>query len=407
MENDQEIFDKNVKTIATDAAKVEANTVKDEMNTKLDTVEGNFKESNEAIKELANTVNELATAQKNVFSVGKSGPKGSEFSQKISETAAKIKTLKRGETVTMEVTHKDFAASAGAASAPYGDERVVDIKYDPNFQNRLRTMLNGGITSQTGAIRYSEESAETDSAAPKTKGSVGTQSSVTLTDVHQPIQTLFNVLTLPEEWLSDIAMIESYLGSRLMANLLDVEDTQILRGDGTSPNYRGFNTAAVAKDEAAFGTYVGPAFENLFGTNANRFDVLTASMSGLMSNNFMAGLCILHPSDYYAMTLIKSSQNEYVLQQTVAPDGSYKTFWNGVEVMKTPAQAAGTFSVIDKSSVAYWMREGLTFEFNYNDEDFASNAITARAKVRGAVTTYRPNGIVTGTFTNAIAALNL
>lgn len=90
-----------------------------------------------------------------------------------------------------------------------------------------------------------------------------------------------------------------------------------------------------------------------------------------------------------------------------SPGGSYKTFWNGIEIIKSNAQATGTFTVLDsKKATSYWTREGVSVEFGYDQDDFSTNSMTVRAKLRGAVTNYRPNGIVSGTFANAIASLN-
>ena len=169
--------------------------------------------------------------------------------------ADNAKTIKEGGKVSLEV--KDFTGSAGAASAPYGDERVGEIKYDPNYQNRLRNNLITGSTSQSGAIRFSRETAETDSSAGKAKGAAQTQSAVTLTDSHKPIVTVFNLLTLPQEWLDDVNMIESYLSTRLMGNLLDVEDQYLISGDDSATQFEGLNTGGVAKTEAQFDTFFG------------------------------------------------------------------------------------------------------------------------------------------------------
>ena len=322
----------------------------------------------------------------------------------ILEKATEIAGLKKGETVTLDL--KDYVGSAGRSSAPYADYRVSQIKYDPNFDNRVSNHLVGGSTGSDGAVRHTFETAETDSAAPKTKGSVATQSSVTLTDVHTPIQTLFNVLTLPNEQLNDVDMIETYLSTRLMGNLKDVEDIQLLRGNGTTPNYSGLaNTASSFADLAARRTFVG-SLASSFGTDANIFDVATAVKAGLANRNFMAKKLFMNPIDVATMVLIKSTQGEYILRQTIAPDGSYKTFWNGVEIIETAAQTAGSFIMLDPRAATYWTREGAKVEFGYNDNDFASNNVTVRILMRGALVTYNANGIVADTFANFVTALN-
>ena len=339
---------------------------------------------------------------------------GSEMSLMIEEKAQEIKNLRKGDTVTLDL--KNFLAQNGVESAVYGDERVSDIKYDPNFSNRVRNHLMTGKTSQTGAIRHTFETAESDNAAPKTKqaGLTGsgvnaaqTQSSVTLRDVHTPIQTLFNLLTLPQEWLDDTAMIESYLSTRLLANLMDVEDVQLLRGSGTAPQYSGLATGGRSfADAAAREAYIG-GLADQFGTQANNYDVISAVAAGMANTNFQADKVFLNPIDYTAMVLSKDNDEAYALTHTVAPNGEYKTIWGGIEFVKTPAQVAGTFTLIDsKKSSQYWMREGAQVEFGMNNDDFAANNISVRAIIRGALVNYYENGIVSDTFGNWTAALN-
>ena len=290
-------------------------------------------------------------------------------------------------------------------SAPSRDLRVEQIKYDPNFDNRVANHLTTGSTD-AGGIRHTFETAETDNTAPKTAGAIATGSAVTLTDIYTPVQNIFNVLTLSEESAKDISFVESYLSTRLMGNLRDIEDVQLLRGSGTAPNYNGLATAGLSfADAAARETYIGSLADST-GTSANNFDVLTAAMAGLANTNYMAGKVFVNPIDYYEMVLAKATTNEYVLAQTIAPDGTYKTFWNGVEIVKTPAQTAGTFTILDMRAATYFTRTGSNIEFGYNDNDFAGYNVSVRANLRGALVAYNQNGIISDTFANWKTALN-
>ena len=354
---------------------------------------------------------QLDEIKKQAPAVIKSTGSGSELQQLLAEKKDDIARLKsdRGGSVVLDL--KTFSASAGAASAPYSDQRVSEIKYDPNFMNRLRNFIPMGNTGQDGAIRHNFESAETDSTAPKSKGAVQTQSAVTVTDVHTPIQTIWNALTLPKEHLDDINMIESYLSTRLMGNLMDVEDVQILRGSGTAPNYSGINTNTRAFANAgAITSYVGSGISADFSTAtnpANLYDVLAAAKAGMENTNFRPSLVILNPLDYTRIALIKASTREYVLSQAInAGSGQLETFFMGMRVLSTPAQTAGTFTLVDPQAIQYWQREGASVEFGYNGDDFKDNNITVRAGLRGALTTYKQNGIVSDAFSDWTTALN-
>ena len=351
---------------------------------------------------LQKQLDDVKAEQKNVFAI--KPPKRSEFSEQLRSKADEIVNLKKGSAPVI-LDLKTLTPSAGADSAPSRDYRVEMIKYDPNFDNRVANHLVTGSTD-AGAIRHTFETAETDNTAPKVAGAIATGSAVTLTDKYTPIENIFNVLTLSEESSKDISYVESYLSTRLMGNLRDIEDVQLLRGTGTSPNYNGLATSGLSfANLAAREAYLGTLADSQTSGSSNNFDILTAVFAGLANTNYMAGKVFLNPLDYYSMVLAKATTNEYVLAQTIAPNGQYKTFWKGVEIVVTPAQTAGTFTILDMRAATYFMREGSNIEFGYNDNDFAGYNVSVRANVRGALVTYNQKGIISDTFVAWKAAL--
>ena len=396
-------LDSAIETKATEVADSAAKALDAKATELTDTITSSVEEVKNENTLLQKQIDEIKMEAKNNFAIG--APKRSEFGEELRSKASEITQLKKGSApITLDM--KTLTPSAGTGSAPSRDLRVDMIKYDPNFDNRVAMHLTSGSTN-AGGIRHTFETAETDNTAPKTAGSIATGSDVSLTDIYTPVQNIFNVLTLSEESARDIDYVESYLSTRLMGNLKDVEDVQLLRGNGTSPNYNGLATAGLSfADAAARASYIGTLAGSQAAGTANNFDVLTAAYAGLANTNYMAGKVFVNPIDYYEMVLAKSTQNEYVLAQTIAPDGSYKTFWNGVEIVKTPAQTAGTFTILDMRAATYFTREGGTIEFGYNDNDFAGYNISVRANVRGALVAYNQNGIISDTFANWKTALN-
>ena len=397
-------FDSMLNEKATEVAKDSADALEAKANELTSMVEKSneeLKAQNEILQKQMDEIKNQAPAI--VKSVGAKN----EITEKLMEM--KSHNWKNGDKFTLEL--KDWGNNAdGQASAPYGDERVSNIKYNPNFKQHVAEKLMGGSTSGSGAIRHTFETSNNsgDNTANKVQGTVATQSSITLTDVHTPIRTIFNVLTLPQEQLDDISMVESFLSTRLMGNLKDHEDRQLLRGTGLQQQYTGL--AAGARDfadAAARASYVGD-IADLFSASAgaNVYDVLTAVAAGMANENYTAGVAFLNPIDYYSMVLDKTSDGRYALQTTISPSGEYKTIWNGIEIVKTAAQIAGTFTVIDPMATQYWVRDGASIEFGMNDDDFASNNITVRASIRGALTNYNQLGIVSDTFSNFFTALN-
>ena len=314
--------------------------------------------------------------------------------------------------VTFDVLEKkdasNFTPADGPARNVYRDMQTGMIYHDPNYPNRLRNFIPTLSVASEGGVNYNQETALANPAASKAKGAVPTDTTLTLTKRHQPIETLIATFSIPREWLNDTAMIESYLSSRFLGNLMDEEDDQILGGDGTSPNFRGINTSAPAAQqlttEALADAYFTAEWQDQI-QNPNRFDVLTAVAAVQADNNWTPDLVFISPSDYYRMATIKATTDEYVLGQTLV-NGVVETFWNGMRVIKTPAQAVGTFTLLDSKVVAYAIREGASFEFGYSGDDFKRNNISVKAIVRGGLLAYTPNGIVTGDFATCITSLS-
>ena len=368
-------------TKSAEALEAKANEINLEVST--------LKEQNETLQKQIDTMKNSAPA------IVKNLGTKSELFEKLAEVKESYKMSGKAE---MALDQKTFVATDGSAHQPYAYDGNAEIQHDPNYKNRLRAALPTSTSDAAGSFIFNRETAETDSAAPKAKGAAQPQTSKTLQRQEAAFQTMTNLFTIPEEWLDDTARMESYLSRRLMGDLLDVEDRQIIGGNGTAPNLNGLNTFGETIDTDG---ELGAWADSIAG--ANRYDAITAIASILAQADYMADTVILNPFDYYQLKLIKSTTQEYVLGQT--KDG-YEIF-NGMKFIVNNAQAVNTFTVLDSKSVEYVMREGVNIKFDYNANDFASNNITVRAQLRGALVDYLPNGVKTGTFTGATGVATL
>lgn len=392
------------KTIAaaTEAATKAVEAVKNEIS--AESAE-HSKKTEDSLKLMQKSIDDMAASTKKNFSIGRK--KGSDFGEQLREKAEELKNLSKHSSVTLQL--KDFAVADGDARQPFSDQAINEIKYDPNYQSRVRNLIPSFATGQDGAVTYNRETAETDSTGGKAKGAAQTQSSVTLQKKTEEISTVYNLLTIPKEWLSDVTGIESYLSQRLLGNLMDKEDDFLIGGTGPANNqFTGLNTGALAANKLTTATeadaYFGASWQDQI-SSPNKFDALTAIYATQADNNFKSDLAILSYSDYYRLGTIKSTDNEYALDRTTI-NGVMATFWNGVRVVPCAAQAAGTYTIVDTSTVGYAIREGVSIEFGMNDDDFGTNSVSVRASMRGALLNYLPKGVVTGTFSIAETSLS-
>ena len=390
-------IDSAIATKAADVAKDSANALEakaTELNTEIDSVKSQNVELQKSIDDLKAKM-ESSTS----FGISK---KRNEWEEKFAEAQ---NTFKKSGKVDMELNTKTFVPGASTNTlvpSAYGTENK--IYHLPNYKRQLRDVLSSR-TEAGGSIIWNRETAETDNSGSKVISASAAETSKTVTRQESTFKTLMNFYTMPEEYFNDISNFESYISGRLMGDLMDLESRQIIHGDGTGANYNGLNTfGTTLGNDAAFGDWadsIGSAT-----VDANRYDAITAVGSVLEQEDFTASCVVVNPFDYYQLALIKANTGEYVLSQALDASGNTITqLVNGIEVVKSNAQAAGTFTVFDKMAAEYVMREGISLEFDRNGTDFQTNSISVRAIIRGNVADWLPQGVKVGNFATVIGVL--
>jgi HK97 family phage major capsid protein len=176
-----------------------------------------------------------------------------------------------------------------------------------------------------------------------------------------------------------------------------VEDTQILSGNGTSPNLSGIITEAASFAAGAFAGAV---------TAANEFDVLTVAINQLQSNYYTPNYIMVNPTDFNKILLLKSTTNEYLKDQVY--QGLQPSFL-GIPVVINTAVAAGSYLVGNFAmGTQLWIRENLSLEFFREDgTNVRDGFVTVRLQERIALSNYLPNAFVAGDFSTDIAAITV
>ena len=309
-----------------------------------------------------------------------------------------IDALIKGNTnaARFEIKAGDMTMANAYTGVVAGETVISDFKFDPSRSVHIRTLLPIGNTdAQT--IRFPKESAYDDGAAATAQGSTLGASDFDITATSVNVEKIGTFMRITEEMLNDTPGLSSYLSARVPGKVLSVEDTEILNGDGSSPNLDGLFT-----DGAAFITS-GGAFDDAV-ESANEFDVLIAALNQLALSNYQADTILLNPTDFHKIVLLKSTANEYLKNQIIQ---GIQPAINGVPITLNTAVTAGKFLVGNLAQASQlWVRDGLGIEFSRDDStNFRDGFVTVRAQERVALTTYSPNAIVQGTFSTAKAAL--
>ena len=276
-------------------------------------------------------------------------------------------------------------------------DRVPGYKFDPTRPVHVRQLLATGST-QSDVVRYVKESGYSNGAAATAEGTTLTQSDFDMTAADANVRKIGTYFRISEEMLADTPQLTSYLSARAPEKLLEVEDTQILSGDGTGANLSGIITDAADFDVSASGAF----YQSV--ESANEFDVIVAALNQLSLLNYSADCIMLNPTDFNEILLLKDSTNKYLKDQVY--NGLQPSF-SGVKVIQNTAIAAGTFLIGNFGvGTQLWVRQGVNVEFFREDgTNVRDGFVTVRVSERVALTNYLPNAFVNGSFATAIAAL--
>lgn len=382
----------------------------DQFNTAIDSkieksnnevVENVVVKANEIVKsevsEMATKLNErldaIEVANKKQFSA----KKRMTFKGALNEAfeGGAIESLAKGNSRSASFEIKaDMTVGADFTGEVIPADRVPGYKFDPTRPTHIRQLLAQGST-QSDVVRFVKESGYSNGAAATAEGTTLTQSDFDMTAADANVRKIGTYFRISEEMLADTPQLTSYLSARAPEKLLEVEDTQILSGNGSAPNLSGIITDATAFAAGDLADSVD---------NANEFDAIVAALNQLAGANYNADTILLNPSDFHKILLLKDSQNNYLKDQVYS---GLQPVFMGVKVVLNTAIAAGSFLIGNFGvGTQLWVRDGINVEFFREDgTNVRDGFVTVRVSERVALTNYLPNAFVKGTFAAAIADL--
>mgnify|MGYP003147459601 CR=1 FL=1 len=285
----------------------------------------------------------------------------------------------------------DFTGEVVAA------DRVPGYKFDPNRAQNMRQIIPNGSTG-SDVVRFVKESGYANNAAAANEGSALGQTDFDMTATSVNVEKIGTYLRISEEMLADTPQLTSYISNRVPAKLLEVEDDQILGGNGVAPNLNGLYNSGTNFDTSANGAF----YQSV--DSANEFDVLIAAINQLALSNYKPNYILLNPTDFHKILLLKDSQSRYLKDQVY--QGLQPSFM-GVPVIINNEVNSGSFLVGDFAQACQmWIRENLSVTFHREDGiNIREGFVTVRCQERVALATYLPLGIIDGTFSTAKTAL--
>lgn len=247
-------------------------------------------------------------------------------------------------------------------------------------------------TTAGNAIEYVKESSWTNDAAETAEAGSKPESDLTFELVQDYVRTIAHFIKASKQSLDDAPALASYIDRRMRHGIQQRLQSQILKGNGTSPNIAGLS---------ASGRHT--AFTPISGENA--FDSINRAKYAVIAADYTPSVVMLNPADWGAMERLKSgtSDDRYLASGGAAlsyiNNGLTPLVW-GMPVVASNDVASGKFYVMSSDAIQLFMRQGAVVEmFEQDGDNVTKNLITIRAELRAALAVYRPAAVRYGDLT--------
>jgi len=232
-------------------------------------------------------------------------------------------------------------------------------------------------SSQTPSplVKFVKETVATNAAAGVLEGAAKPASTLTFNETTCPVRKVATVLPVSDEFLEDAPSIQNYLNSRLAMFVRTEEERQILRGNGTAPNIRGFINSFTA-------TGVGTASVSGVAGTAISVGLFNAMNNQRGSSQLEPDGLVVHPNEYAKLRLSRDSQGQFYgggpwgaayggpQSPTSASRFGSGQFW-GVNVLVTTTVGAGTALLgAFAQGARVHRRGGITVEASNSHDDY-------------------------------------
>lgn len=302
----------------------------------------------------------------------------------------------RMEPVEIGSFHKHLAAmqaktqivnATGQNQPLVADQRVPGIITPAQRRLYIRDLLPQARAG-SNLIQFAQEATYTSNARPQGDASPGgvegeafVESAMTFTLANAALVTIGHWIPASRQVLSDAAMLQGHISSRLIYGLKLEEETEYLTGDGTAGKINGLNNQAAA--------FTGGA------TNQTILDTLLKALLQVSLSNYEASAFVLHPQDWFAAIMLKDSQNRYLFadpQSMVAP----RVWAKDVVPSQTMPQGKFLCGAFDLGA-QIWDLEDASVRISENVNDhFIKNMVAILAEERTTLTVYRTTAFVYG-----------
>ncbi len=280
-----------------------------------------------------------------------------------------------------------ITSTDGSAGDLIWSDRDTSIVELPRRRMTIRQLLMPGSTS-SNMVEYAKQITRDNQAGAVAEGAEKPESTYVWDRADAAVRTIAHFVHVSRQAMDDAAQLQSEIDGELRYGLDLVEETQLLKGDGTGQNLSGLITEATAYS-AAF------AVPNETLIDVLRLALLQASLAEYPSDGI-----VLHPTDWTRIELTKDADNRYIFANVLQMAGPQ--LW-GRPVIDTQSMTEDEFLVgAFRAAATIYDRMDAEVVISSEDRDnFIKNMLTVRAEKRLALATKRPAALITGDFGNS------
>ncbi len=298
----------------------------------------------------------------------------------IESNAYKTKGARGFADIDLKTT---FSASAG-----WDPEAIRIPRVELYPLRKLSVMdLYPQYTTDRDTIKYMKETTHTNNAAEVAEASVYGEGALALTETSDEVEKVGVWLPVTDEQLEDVGGLTQYLNERLTYMLKNRIDSQLLQGNGTTPNLWGAANLASIQTQAK--------------GNDPTLDAIFKAMTKIRGTTAGTGFAepsavVLHPNDWQDIRLLRTADGIYIFGSPTEPGP--ERIW-GVPVLVTSAKTENTGLVGDWSGyAALFMRRGIEFKVTDSHASYFIYGVQAiRADIRLAAVYFRDSAWATVT----------
>ena len=232
------------------------------------------------------------------------------------------------------------------------------------------THLFPTIPTSQSAYKYMEETTFTNAAAERSEGGAYAEAALALTERTAVIESIGVFLPMTDEQLEDEEGAAAYVDMRLPFMIEQRLDSQLLVGNGATPNVRGVNSATNIQTQAKGADPVP--------------DAIYKGMTKVkVTGRAVPNAAIFHPNDWQDVRLLRTTDGIYIWGSP--SEAAPPRIW-GLQVVESDAQTENTAVVGDFANFSLLVvRRGVEVKVSDSHSDFFSKGKQAvRAGLRVA-----------------------